>query len=1361
MFVMGRCATVESPADRSSYSHEVLVSRADFLGSRLDVRPWSLPEGAPAGLTPDGLYLGGGRLPLEVAVATAARAPGAAQLRELWQARHGNTPSPLLLIVLHPGPAGLSASLCGPVPPSPAPVIGLPRDQVERIAATALDEPNRHAAVRFLQAVLPEADSELPGVRNLGLVASHELQVGVPARRDWNQACDAGIPLLALRGRPLVEGLGFTVEERGTSTYVLRAGEIAAAVAVFLQADETPEAENVAYGFISPLSAALARADMEQLPYVLVTRGPEVRVYATRAEVGVGRRGRAETFVEANLGLLPGRQAGYLPLLFGAGALRPGGTLEQILASSRDFAVDLGGRLRERVYNVVVPALADAVARHREASGEPVSDRELPSLYEQALTVLFRLLFVAYAEDKDLLPYRTDGAYQQHALKTLARQLTELLVGPGLAFDPQSTLLWARVRELVRAVDHGRPAWRVPAYNGGLFSSDPSVSPAGAVLEELELTDAEFGPALLALLVDQDSDGVRGPVDFRSLSVREFGTIYEGLLESALAIAPADLVVDDAGAYIPAPRGAEPIVEVGRIYLHNSSGARKSTGTYFTRPFAVEHLLERTLEPALTAHLTRLSDLLASGAEAEAAEAFFDFRCADLAMGSGHFLVAAIDRIEARLSSFLALNRIDGVYAELARLRAAAVEMLGEDVAAGTPLETATLIRRQVARRCVYGVDLNPIAVELARLALWIHTFIPGLPLSYLSHNLVTGNSLTGIGNVAEAVHGLDPAVDAEQPTIWREALLAWIRRSSEALRRLARSTDATTAEIREARADHVAAMSAIEPATVLMDMLVAVRLGEATAPVLPDDHDLISDPSVAETRRRARELSAIHFPVVFPEVFLRDRPGFDVIVGNPPWDKVRFEEQQFWVSRAPGLNRVPASQRAAAIERLRRERPTDAELEVVERQERELLQRLIDGAYELQGRGAHGHHDLAKVFLERALALLADDGRLGLVLPRVALVLGGWRDLRERLLDRAVVTTLQARNKRQWLFDIDSRLMIAFLTRHRVPGVLTEVAATIWPAVTTEAGLRAATDASAIKITRRDLDELSDSHVIPWFNGAGDLPVFEAMRQFPRLGRGEGWIHAAADSSRWDFSGSGPHRGFVGTDRPGAWGVLMTRHVDAFRIATEEPFQRHVREPASLTRLGLGVLDKHGRASYAPDHPVIVYRYPSRNDDARTLIATALPETGYIYSKGYVHGLRLLAPADTTQILALLAYVNSFTADWWTRRFVDRHMTQPVLANLPLPAWDDLRLDAASLLAGELLRRSGTTALAGGRMLPTTDDLAARPSNDLIVELERLVIAGFGLTQGDLRAVLTDFSDDGCPPALRSALGAELETDE
>lgn len=1325
------------------------MADGQFLETRSDVRPWSLPDDAPAGLEAAGLFLGRGRLPLEVAVASAISSPSAGTLRRLWSARHGNRPSPLLLVITHPGRHGPAASVCGPVPPAPAPVLDLSLDQVERIAETALGEPNRHAAVRFLQLVVPEADSELPGIRNVGLVATHELQVGVPARHDWRESCERAADVMDLRGRSLVETLGFAIEERGTSTYVLRANGIATAVAVFLEADETPEAENTAYGFISPLSAALARADTEQLPYVVVTRGPEIRLYAARTGMGVGRRGRAETYVEANLGLLPARLSGYLSLLFGSHALRPGGTLEDILASSQDFAVGLGARLRDRVYNFVVPRLAQSVARHRQATEEPVGEGELASLYEQALTILFRLLFIAYAEDKDLLPYRVNGAYQQNALKTVARQLTELLNADRLGFDPQSTLLWARVRELVRAVDVGRPTWQVPAYNGGLFSSESAVNAVGAELGTLSLSDEEFGPVLVELLVDTDAQGVRGPVDFRSLSVREFGTIYEGLLESGLAIAPVDLGLAPDGQYVPGP-DADVVVRAGEIYLHNASGARKSTGTYFTKSPAVEHLLQHALEPALDRHLLRIGDLLARGEEVEAAAAFFDFRCADLSMGSAHFLVAAIDRIEARLSSFLAEHRIPGVYAELARLRASALEMLGED-AGGVVIETGTLIRRQVARRCVYGVDTNAIAVELARLGIWIHTFVPGLPLSYLSHNFVAGNSLTGIGTIDEAVRVLDPTGESDQLSLWRASLMTWIGAARDALARLARNTDATTAEVAEARGDQAAVRAAVEPAAALLDLLVAARLGEAELPVVPDDGSLAQGDALSRARQVARDLDALHFPVAFPEVFLRDRPGFDVVVGNPPWDKVRFEAQQFWVSRAPGLNALPTSRRAEAIERLRIERPNDADDEVVEQRSRERLQRYFGAAYHHQGRG---HYDYAKLFVERAIALLADEAALGYVLPRQFLVLGGWSNLRELVLRNAEVSVVQARNRGGWLFDdIHHSYMVVFLSR--LPASRQGDRANVWHAVTDLDALEALPVAPSLSLTRGRLEEFSDSLVIPWFESEKDVGVFTAMSGHPRLGSPSGWISGYSDA-RWDFSGSGSEREFVGPASDQAWRVLMSKHVEAFRIG-DQPFERHVPQPERLVPLNLGVELDQDRPRLSASHPLIVFRYPSRNDDSRTLIATALPETGYLYSTGYAHGIRHPTGTSPSTILALLGHLGTFTCDWWIRRFTDRHVTAPVISNIPLPDWDLSAQSRASGLVTELLARDGMSRLPGGVVLESSADYLHLDRASVIVELEVMTLRGFGLSRATAKGVFDDFSERACPLPLRSQILDQL----
>jgi hypothetical protein len=1324
----------------------------------LDGRPWTLTSRSMRALA---YYLGRGDQPLEVAVAEASGRPANNDVRAAWRHRHGGKVSPLLLIVRYGSGANRRTSVCGPAGDEPPVIADLEPSQIDRMALAALVEPDRHSAIRFLAAAMDELDSDLPGLRNEGMLAAHQLRQGVPSRRDWSRACEMGVPLLSESGQELVRALGFAVEPRGASTFVLRVAGAARGVALFLQENESPEVITARFGGTTPASYGIATADAEDLPYVLVTRGRHIRLYSARKDGGVGRKGRSETYIEANLALLPADRAGYLPLLFGADALRTGGTFDEILEASRDYAADLGGRLRERVYNEVVPGLARALAARWHGTGEP-SIRDLRDIYRQTLYVVFRLLFVAYAEDKDLVPYRTNDRYRARSLKTLARELADAAERGHLQYDSASVDLWERARALWNAIDRGNRGWDVPEYNGGLFSSDPASSEVGASLAGVTLNDAEFGPPLLSLLVDSTGERMHAPVDFRSLSVREFGTIYEGLLESEVSVAGTDLDLDREGNYVPAAGGREPIVQAGTIYLHNRSGARKASGSYFTKPFVVERVLRDSLDPALFSHIARLEALVSAGREVDAAEAFFDFRCADIAMGSGHFLVAAVDHIEAGLASFLARNPLPAVVGELERLRQRALEALGP-LAASVEIETSGLLRRQVARRCVYGVDVNEVAVELARLSLWIHTFVPGLPLSLLNHNLVVGNSLTGIATLDETVAILDPGDTplrdrkgrpaGAQMNLVRQLILQTLDEAKKALGRLARTSDADAGELAAAKAALRDAESASRPAAKLMDLALAVRLGEER---LPDTSSLADiDRLPEQTRRVAKELEALHFPIAFPEVLVRDEPGFDCIVGNPPWDKVRFEPQQFWVARSPGLNSLTEAEREAQIDNLRRDRPTDADTEVVERAQRERLQGLIDRAFDLQGRGQHGHHDFAKLFTERALRLLRDGGRLGYVLPRTSLVLGGWADLRRALIHGRDVRALQSRNRAGWLFDdVHGQLMVVMassgpVSRDGLPGVH------IAPAITSASALADADASSGIFLSELELAELTDTWVVPWFTSANDRGVFDAMRRHPRLGRDDGWISALADSSRWDFSGSGPHRGLVSNrPTPHGWSVLMTRHVVQFGIDVGPGFRRFVANPSQLVPLRLGVIQAARQGPVVgPDHPPIVFRYPTMNDNSRTLLATALPEQGYIYSKGYVHGLRIPATHTPADVLALLGFLNSFTADWWVRRFTDRHMTLPILKNLPLPDWAPVVRTEVAELVETLLVRGGTKSMARKSTLVESNHFADASDTDLKVKLERVVLAGFGLGEEHLQTILSDFSAEGCPAPLRKAL--------
>ena len=410
-------------------------------------------------------------------------------------------------------------------------------------------------------------------------------------------------------------------------------------------------------------------------------------------------------------------------------------------------------------------------------------------------------------------------------------------------------------------------------------------------------------------------------MDFRSLGVREFGTIYEGLLESELALADTDLTLDNSGVYSPVQNHQQAVVAGGEAYLHNRSGARKASGSYYTKSFAVNFLLDSALNPALDKHFKRL-DALDDDA---ATKSFFDFRVADIAMGSGHFLVGATDRVEKRMTDWIADRPLPGIRQELDSLRIMAQKELG-NISVGKDIEDSQLLRRLIARRCIYGVDINRLSVQLARLAIWIHTFVPGLPLSFLDHNLVCGNALIGIGTIDEIRKKFREVEDASP--LWAPDTETLLGAAQKPLQRLANINDATLEDIAAARSARQEARTAVAHTENLCDFIVAQSTSDEKTIVnfsleKWSDSGGNSKQIVAFTAAKEvlKHTDTLHFPIAFPEVFLRDRPGFDVILGNPPWQEVTVEEDAFWARHFPGFRGLSQGEQEIEKKRFRKDR--------------------------------------------------------------------------------------------------------------------------------------------------------------------------------------------------------------------------------------------------------------------------------------------------------------------------------------------------------------------------------------------------------------------------------------------------------
>jgi hypothetical protein len=1269
---------------------------------------------------------------IQIGVTSVSARPTKALLDELWKTRAKRAPIGFVVAAVAPDGVWVyypttDADPAGPVAP----------DLAARQLQSVLDEENglaAHGKMRSVQERLSSTDGR--GFSNHFLFATYYLNRDVPNRADWPEESRKAASILSSRGSALISALGFSTETAGSDrVLVLRtASGPRRAVAVLLRDDENFDHKSAAYQ-LTPVAKALEVAGREEVPWVIALRKSTLRLYPGRDGVGVGQRGQSETYFELELDELSSEQAGFLTLIFSAEALDAGGSAQQILDGSGKYAADLGIRLRDRVYEGVVPRVALAIADRLPSLGLELDAYGLQMAHRLTMRILFRLLFQAYGEAAELLPTGRNTNYDNNSLQNF---ITGAMNVPEDEFSTESTAAWADLAQVWGVIFHGNPLWEVPPYGGSLF--DPATE-EGRLLKRLELPDSVIGPALQALLSEDTVDGTRGQVDFRSLQVREFGTIYEGLLESSLSLADENLTEDRNGAYLPAKDGDEIVAPKGRPYFHSASGERKATGSYYTPKVVVDHLTERSVKPALDAHLARIRDLMEEGKERQAADAFFDFRVADLAMGSAHFLVAAVDKIERGMRDFLTATQVPGVRAELSRLAEKARDALGHDTDGAKTITDGQLLRRQIARRCIYGLDINPLAVELAQLALWIHTFVPGLPMSSLDHGLVLGNSLTGIGTIDEAVQALNVGPILE-PLI-REPIHA----ASVLLDDYSAASEADKAEVAAGAEVLVAAKIAAAPAKAIFDVAVAKRLGVnvGEAWTIEQFEILAATPQV---RDAVDPLNPAHMPYLFPEVFEHDR-GFDALVGNPPWEEVMVEEPKFWLRVRPGLLGLKPAALKAEISRLRSER-ADLLPELEHEIERvaSLRKVLLSGPY--PGLGT-GDIDLYQAFAWRFWQLLRDGGALAFIAPRSLMNAAGNGRWRSTVMRRASTEVVTLTNSSNWVFEnVDGRYSFALcaIIREADDRGSVQLAG---PFYNEREFLAGRDDLGTLDFATLTL--ASDTAALPNLPDPRSVEIFAQLRKASRLDtKSDGWdfrpmteFHATNDRPIFDNGPQSPDRLPV---RGGAGFDIWTPET-AEVYAWADPAEIEAALQARRQRqIGLKSSAFFGKQRAWADDPTtlplhharVAFRDVTNATNTRTTIAALVPpQTILINSAPYV----FRAAGDARSEAYLLGVLSSIPLDWYARKYVELHMNLHIFNGLPIPEYKRGRatVDRVVSVAGQLAAidsRYGSWADEVG--IDIGKAKGAATSTELIAELDALVSLLYELTSEQVQHIFATF---------------------
>lgn len=789
--------------------------------------------------------------------------------------------------------------------------------------------------------------------------------------------------------------------------------------------------------------------------------------------------------------------------------------LEQVLTLGREHQEKVGEGLGRQVQEAIV-AFIQGVMNHpanRDRIPRPVPPDFLQRLYAESLRSLYRILFALYAESRGLLPVDLATYREGYSIARLVRRATSPETDPrrkpgysGRFFELSLRALF----DLLRVGADLGPEGRIPMYDGALF--DHSLT---ELIESLVWGDGTVAEVLDKLTrVPGRAEGLVR-LSYRELDVEQLGAIYETLLERTLELAQEpmwrirldarELVVtasersrlaerrgerlEDQSLAIeesreeppeegefsdddepesdeedeeqeneeaPPPRSRKPsrvVAEVpaGSVYL-KAGMRRKQTGSFYTNRAFVEFLVCEAIDP------------LAVG---KSPEEILSLKIVDLAMGSAHFLVGACRRLAEHLLSAYR-RRYEEVIERHGEMSPGDVFIeagIHPEVARNWEHEEQALAacRLLIAGNCLYGVDKNPLAVDLARVSLWLATAAVHHPLTFLDHRLRVGDSLLGMplylgdGDEPE-VHLLKPEMpqgerrgrsrkrQQEETPMFAgvnmvEVVTATTRRLRERIRRALGHLDLISKLENDSPGDfrgQRAAFNSMQSELQMFWELHRLRIGKEF--LTPENQPRVSEAinrwlaEVAErdrptdetrglaesARARGEESGAFCWQLAFPEVFfgadgqLLENPGFDGVIGNPPWDKIKPNERECFGEFDPTVWDLQGQDRKRLIAQLRRENPeADAAWIRHESETKAMSAALLHGGLyhhqiaEVEGKKTGGDPDSFKFFAERAYQLLRNGGRAGIIVPLGLQVSLGCTGLRRLLLDSCLLSVL------------------------------------------------------------------------------------------------------------------------------------------------------------------------------------------------------------------------------------------------------------------------------------------------------------------------------------------------------------------
>ncbi|XVJ68730.1 MAG: N-6 DNA methylase [Rhizobacter sp.] len=1048
--------------------------------------------------------------------------------------------------------------------------------------------------------------------------------------------------------------------------------------------------------------------------------------------------------------------------------------IEQTIADSADFTLEVEENLKAVIYGYAgEDSLFEIMGRAIHRANPKASMAEV---YENTVVLLFRLLFVVYFEDKNHELLAKHPFYKRYSLGHIFQSLSAKLDARSKQHDGVYAL-----KQLFEILDEGAEDIDIPLFNGGLF--DPQRAP---LLVQPKIFDNATLRELLEKLLYKTNRGETlfdTRRDFKNMSVTHLGRIYEGLLEFRFEKAVESAVYLEyvsaatkgktVEAYFDAydtallrkEKGFKALREIGvkkgDVYLKSASNSRKTSASYYTPASLSQPLVKAAVDQAL------------AGVNAPG-KALMEIKVLDNACGSGHFLVEALNHL-----TDLALERLDGD-ADLQQLVAQESEKIAEQLQflnLDYEPDDAQILKRALLKRCIFGVDLNPFAVELARLSLWMDSFIFGTPLSFIEHHVQHGNALMG-ASVQEFISY--NAVEVAQNDLFVENLSARFDELRTVMQELDAMRDTTAQEVEQSK---LLWKTRIAPKLNLLARALSfictrrALLAEgdkAGCEALSKTPNLVNElfdesktktAALRQVEAYAKKYRFFHYEVAFPEAFAGERQGFDIIVGNPPWDKTKFADTDFFPQYHSNYRSLKNSEKAVVQQRLLSSQHIATAYEEAQRSA-EAANNYCRAAYPLN-KGA-GDGNLFRFFVERNLGLLRPGGNLSYVLPSALMFEEGSMALRKHIFEQCQLRFFHSFENRKPIFsDVDSRYKFAMIQVLNLPpspdAPPIDTAFYILDAADL---LRPETHVAYPLATVKALSP--EQWAFMELRNGEDLPIlqkcygaFQPLRANWLDFRSE--LHLTNDKDLFLEQKAAELLPLIE-------GKMIWQYSHLFEQAQywidQEAFDQrlHSRELHRMAQ-DLGVpkaaVTKHAAAvRYDREFFRIGFRDIARDTDERTLIFGMLPRGCGVgntinvsipktYCLNELGDVAIRATSNLRLLLAL-AWFNSVPVDWLARFMIQIHANKTYLFRLPTPQPSDTEIranaDYAQLAKNALLLTLAASWDDFAELAPLFNvqrhdvPITAKAQDTLRAENDKIVARLYGLTADEFIHLLRSF---------------------